>query len=538
MIPETVGSHEDIPHTILYEVDHWQTIAVLPPGTEYSIRCDCKMKVLAGEIFMNGFVMSSEAGYNNACSMDTHSRLTMFVQGTNSTTLWDDIVESKDIDQVIAAPAIKTIMKKPHGAVLSIRRRSMFIQSLYSNVLGPSADESIVDSVEYFQLFSSMSKAVVITEEWAVVADQVNEFPKVSVCGPQNSGKSSFCRYLVNTFLSKHKKVLFLETDIGQSELTPMGILSLSLIQTPLLGPPYSHATPVFTSQLTGNETNSITSLAYCLGVNAPANIIDSYTAKLKLLIKQAKSLKLPLIINNMGWTKGLGVLLHADILRLTAPDHVISLKTGRADLPPIQDLLLMDGMTTRVDEADLINPTVHDLIGHTNPNPENRIFPAYELRHMSVLSYFAPIYKDNKLAPPFKVNWKYFSLIVPEDVRQDLAAFCINASVVGLLGGDPTQTETGVLNIIEDDHRPCLGLGIIRAVDVNEHYLYINTPLTEAELEKVVVIKHTNIPVPHLPNTKCLPTPYLSNLAAHEIMGAGSRTQRNNLKRKYVAQD
>ena len=37
------------------------------------------------------------------------------------------------------------------------------------------------------------------------------------------------------------KKVFFLECDVGQTEFTPPGIISLSRVDKPLLGPPFSH---------------------------------------------------------------------------------------------------------------------------------------------------------------------------------------------------------------------------------------------------------------------------------------------------------
>ena len=41
--------------------------------------------------------------------------------------------------------------------------------------------------------------------------------------------------------LPRYQKIAFLETDIGQTEFTPNGLLSLNIITDPLLGPSWSH---------------------------------------------------------------------------------------------------------------------------------------------------------------------------------------------------------------------------------------------------------------------------------------------------------
>lgn len=54
--------------------------------------------------------------------------------------------------------------------------------------------------------------------------------------GPKRSGKSGMSRALVNRLLRKYKKVAYLETDLGQSEFGPEGVVSLVILEQPLLG--------------------------------------------------------------------------------------------------------------------------------------------------------------------------------------------------------------------------------------------------------------------------------------------------------------
>jgi polynucleotide 5'-hydroxyl-kinase GRC3/NOL9 len=54
--------------------------------------------------------------------------------------------------------------------------------------------------------------------------------PAFLVKGPRNSGKSTFARTLLNRLLEKHERVAFLECDLGQSEFTTSGMVSLNVV--------------------------------------------------------------------------------------------------------------------------------------------------------------------------------------------------------------------------------------------------------------------------------------------------------------------
>lgn len=70
----------------------------------------------------------------------------------------------------------------------------------------------------------------------------VNEPFTIISIGDKNSGKSTFNRFIANTFLSKKKyTVLWLDLDIGQPEFTISGFMSLIEIKEPILTPPPFH---------------------------------------------------------------------------------------------------------------------------------------------------------------------------------------------------------------------------------------------------------------------------------------------------------
>lgn len=64
----------------------------------------------------------------------------------------------------------------------------------------------------------------------------------MAVCGGKGTGKSTLTRYLTHRLLSDESgRVLYLDLDMGQPETSPPGLVSLSLIRGPLLGPPHTH---------------------------------------------------------------------------------------------------------------------------------------------------------------------------------------------------------------------------------------------------------------------------------------------------------
>ena len=82
------------------------------------------------------------------------------------------------------------------------------------------------------------------------------------VCGDANTGKSTFCRFIVNKLLKRYsfcflgkkfstfflvrcEKVGFLECDVGQPEFTVPMVTALHLVTTPVFGPAYlNHRKP------------------------------------------------------------------------------------------------------------------------------------------------------------------------------------------------------------------------------------------------------------------------------------------------------
>uniref|UniRef100_A0ACB8EDL1 Polynucleotide 5'-hydroxyl-kinase nol9 n=1 Tax=Sphaerodactylus townsendi TaxID=933632 RepID=A0ACB8EDL1_9SAUR len=113
--------------------------------------------------------------------------------------------------------------------------------------------------------------------------------PVILVCGPKSVGKSTFNRYLINLLLNCLPCIEFLECDLGQTEFTPPGCISLINVMEPSLGPPFTHLrTP--------------RKMVY-FGETSCEQETERYLDTLKYVFS-AYERDVPLVINTMGWVK------------------------------------------------------------------------------------------------------------------------------------------------------------------------------------------------------------------------------------------
>ncbi|XP_035920454.1 polynucleotide 5'-hydroxyl-kinase NOL9 isoform X4 [Halichoerus grypus] len=169
-----------------------------------------------------------------------------------------------------------------------------------------------------------------------VSCEEVDGCPVILVCGSQDVGKSTFNRYLINQLLNSISCVDYLECDLGQTEFTPPGCISLLNITEPVLGPPFTH-------QRTPQK------MVY-YGKPSCKNNYENYIEIIKYVFSSYKK-ESPLIVNTMGWVSDKGLLLLIDLIRLLSPSHVVQFSSGRSKYMPnltpdyVDD---MDGLYTK----------------------------------------------------------------------------------------------------------------------------------------------------------------------------------------------
>ncbi|KAJ1813423.1 Polynucleotide 5'-hydroxyl-kinase grc3, partial [Coemansia sp. RSA 2599] len=165
--------------------------------------------------------------------------------------------------------------------------------------------------------------------------------PIFVVAGMQGQGKSTFLRQLVNRLVSRFGRLFYMETDIGQSELSPPGALSLTMLADPLLGPPFTHM------------SHQDFYHAVYMGMSSPKNDPDRYVRAIQCLVSayrdfvsadrirhtvsdnakqpandagssESDRLVIPLVVNTQGWLRGLGLDMHYSLCEAIQPTNYI----------------------------------------------------------------------------------------------------------------------------------------------------------------------------------------------------------------------
>ena len=118
-----------------------------------------------------------------------------------------------------------------------------------------------------------------------------------AVIGPRGSGKSTFVKWAANRLLSNHKSVFIIDVDPGQTDSFLPCCLAVLRVTQPLLAPPHALDLKPFSVHFYGHTSPAVDIDAYRRAVAAAAA-----SARAAAAAEGA-----PLIVNTLGWVKGVG---------------------------------------------------------------------------------------------------------------------------------------------------------------------------------------------------------------------------------------
>ncbi|EPS68394.1 hypothetical protein M569_06374 [Genlisea aurea] len=324
------------------------------------------------------------------------------------------------------------------------------------------------------------STKIFIPDQWSDAAETIVrssvDCPIAFICGPKNSGKTIFARNLVNVFLTRHKKVAYLDTDVGQPEFNPPGLLSLTVIDK--LNPDLSNPcleTPkrcLFFGDISSKRSPAI----YWSFV---ASLWDDYKRE---LLRSC----IPLVINTAGWVKGIGYELLVEMVNHISPTHVVKIQISaeRKNLPFgafwSNDSNADSIRIIEIDDAhrDHLNRSV--LTKKDGRRIRDFRIMAY-LRQCFPSDYDVPKFGELAFAlsalPPYEISIasikiRHLHCQIPPSER----FYSLNGTIVGLAVRSSTRCEL----------HDCVGLGIVRGVDASRGVIFVVTPVPSAMLEKV----------------------------------------------------
>ncbi|KZV73603.1 hypothetical protein PENSPDRAFT_602671 [Peniophora sp. CONT] len=414
----------------------------------------------------------------------------------------------------VALPSRIKRLSKGAAAIVALREMFTGVEGLghvvrtFDGVFRPSLDDSVLElplvgaamcvrssrDIQPFVMPSSWEDAL----QEVTSAEGSGAPPVYFVKGPKNSGKSTLARTMVNRLTARYRRVAYLDCDIGQSEFTPGGMVALTVVERPLFGPPFTHMTVPYQAHYLGSSSPRSSPSHYlsCIEALLHAYRIDLQYGAVVDVDDDAEDGRIPesipLVVNTMGWAKGLGADLTLKIEHLAAPSAVFSFYP---DPPP--------------EEYD--GPPLHLLDPIAPPTHVPR-YTAADHRALALLSYFHSIFPssdrtvaqrtaekwDTRLplcaTPPYELDMRATIQNVVlagagmEDVVPTEILRVLNGALVGLVKSDddgaPYTSEGWALPYSQAAPPPdptashCTALAVIRAVSPDGSKIHLLTPL------------------------------------------------------------
>ncbi|KAL8159827.1 hypothetical protein V2J09_001364 [Rumex salicifolius] len=393
------------------------------------------------------------------------------------------------------------------------------------------------------------SPSIHIPADWSEAADFIASdsigclAPVSIICGPKNSGKTTFSRYLLNTLLLRYKRVAYLDTDVGQPEFTAPGCLSLTVIEK---------ITPDFTIPCLKTPER-----CYFFGDVSSKRDPELYKKCVWRLYdyynKEYRSnengnpnrSELPLIINTPGWVKGIGYDILVDMLNYIPSTHVVKISTGAESKNLPTGSFWLDSQDSDSFSLIEIRSALWDSCNRSVLVQKE----SHLLRDRRLIAYFRQCLANdldidtirelaNALAshPPYQISVSSIQIKhLHCQVPCSEVLYSANASVVGL-----------AVSSKEDNCLPiCVGLGIIRGIDTYKNMMYVITPVLPSILENVdlLLLGFIQLPTGLLQVQGCR-SPYMSANVLPTKAGAQdfkrvafgkSQTEFITLKTKWV---
>jgi polynucleotide 5'-hydroxyl-kinase GRC3/NOL9 len=390
---------------------------------------------------------------------------------------------------------------------------------------------------------------IISTPEWNQALSKFptppgQKTPVVMICGPKSSGKSTFAKLLTNRLLSlttennlnrtsrinKFTGVAILDLDPGQPEYSAQGQLSLIHLQEPNFGPPFTHPIPgsqsrIIRAHTVGAVTPSFDPILY---MECALDLFSYYHNLLSTLPK------CPLVINTPGWVLGTGLEVLVDLIAKCRPTEVIymsqdgpqevveTLQEAAKTIPMLTLPSQVSEYTTRT-AAHLRTMQVMSYF-HLKPSNQKRLawdgrpltwMPPWEIKYSGEAAGILGIMCYGEPPPP---------PLLLEAINGCLVAVVVVDAMVAIpgwgiedqdpmdedsIGLDPPLTQSQSQGVqaplivrtpkenlpyfnpantisLSPIHSHCLGLALVRGIDVPRQRLQVLTPIPPKVIQDI----------------------------------------------------
>ena len=303
------------------------------------------------------------------------------------------------------------------------------------------------------------------------------------------------------------------------------------------LGPPFTHPTLPYRAHYVGATSPRSSPAHYLAAIQA---LLETYKLEVQTSMSDDESTDtrvsdvVPLVVNTMGWTKGLGADLNAKVEELAEPTHVFEIVGPEEKGWPTA---LQTYGTPHIEPAP--SKASQHTLEAISPDSTNTHFNAVDQRNINILSYFHAIFPSTLPSPsapirqitatkwdtslplcawyPYEVDWaQAFDQVILigagyEDVIPSEIANVLNGAIVGLVECEPETEDPPPSNPSDALQFPytqgrhpsipststCHGLALIRGISPSSSHIHILTPVPPVLLARCRVIVKGELELP-----------------------------------------
>ena len=328
---------------------------------------------------------------------------------------------------------------------------------------------------------------------------------------------------------------LHLISSNNRCSVSSYAILQVRILISHIAGPPFTHPSIPHLAHYIGSATPRSSPSHY---LNAIQALVHSYRLDIESPVDTADQAQddprivdtIPLLVNNMGWNKGLGADLTRQIQDMVEPTDIFEVEAPTFERGwPVADPIAPNGTFGQQ------NMRLHVLEPITAPILTNNYSPA-DYRVLSMLSYFHAIFPPSRpkelqqisasswntelplcARPPYEVDWtqaldRVFLVgagmedVIPSEIERVL-----NGAIVGLVSCASEAIDIDIESSLSNQAIPytqgalpispststCHGLALIRSVSPDSTHMHVLTSLPAFVLAKCRVMVKGELELP-----------------------------------------
>jgi len=340
-----------------------------------------------------------------------------------------------------------------------------------------------------------------IPESWKTTVEAILKLPKpcaVLVLGDVDSGKNTFCLFLVNRTLAYGLKPAVIDADIGQSEVGPSTTVGLTLISEPTL-------------DFFSLKAEAVSFVGLTSPSGATGRIIDGLLFLKRYVSETSAQLT---VVNTDGWVKEETAKQYkTTLIRALNPEAVVAIESA-GELEPLLAVVSGKSLVFRVASPEVVKRRDRESRKELREQSYRKFLEGATTRSlpMSWVRFELTTFGSGTPPTPNRLreleealgcrtlyceeNQKELFVVVREAEAADMGrvanlekAFGKALRIVG--EEDLKDLLVGLL----DDRRGFLGLGVVNKIDYKNRVLKITTPYRE----KVDIVQFGQVKVDKL---------------------------------------